>query len=40
MKQFVMSAIIASLAILCAVPSFAQGDKMIKGQGENPVYYA
>lgn len=30
MKQFVMSAIIASLAILCAVPSFAQGDKMIK----------
>lgn len=30
MKHFIKSVLIASLAILCAVPSFAQGEKTIK----------
>lgn len=45
MKQSIRFALIASLAILCAVPSFAQGDKTIKrkvaiGRFSNETQYA
>ena len=45
MKHLIKSALIASLAILCAVPSFAQGEKTIKrkvaiGRFTNETQYA